>query len=58
MNKAAYFKIGVLAQKTSVAVSSLRYYRVLGLLQPVYRGNNGYRYYSQNACQQVEFLAA
>ena len=72
MNKAAYFKIGALAKQTGVAVSSLRYYSDLGLLQPVYRGNNGYRYYShpytsvkrrclrvtvgQNACQQVECI--
>ena len=56
MSQSNSFKIGVLAQKTDLPVGTLRYYSDLGLLQPVQRGENGYRYYSQDACQQVEFI--
>ena len=56
MSKTAYFKIGELAKQTGLAVGTLRYYSDLGLLQPEKRGDNGYRYYSQNASKQVEFI--
>ena len=56
MNKTTYFKIGELAKRTGFAVGTLRYYSDLGLLQPVQRGDNGYRYYSINAARQVEFI--
>ena len=49
----SYLKIGELAKQTGLAVGTLRYYRDLGLLVPVQRGDNGYRYYSQNAGSQV-----
>lgn len=49
-------KIGELAQQTGVAVGTLRYYEGLGLLHPIKRGDNGYRYYSPNAVQQVQFI--
>ncbi|MEL6579791.1 MAG: heavy metal-responsive transcriptional regulator, partial [Cyanobacteria bacterium J06621_12] len=42
--------------QTGLAVGTLRYYSDLGLLQPVTRGDNGYRYYSQSASKQVEFI--
>ena len=56
MSKTTYFKIGKLAQKTGLKVGTLRYYSELGLLQPAERGDNGYRYYSGRAIQQVEFI--
>jgi DNA-binding transcriptional MerR regulator len=56
MNKAPYLKIGELAQQTGLSVGNLRYYSDLGLLNPVKRGENGYRYYSSDASQQVEFI--
>lgn len=56
MNKIAELKIGELAVATGVTVGTLRYYSNLGLLQPVYRGKNSYRYYSLDAKQQVEFI--
>ena len=56
MSKAAHLKIGELAKQTGLSVGTLRYYSDLGLLQPVTRGQNGYRYYSQDAGQQVEFI--
>lgn len=56
MSTVTYFKIGELANQTGLAVGTLRYYSDLGLLIPVYRGDNGYRYYSQDANSQVEFI--
>ncbi len=56
MNQTPYLKIGELAQKTGLSVGNLRYYSDLGVLNPVERGGNGYRYYSLDASQQVEFI--
>ena len=56
MSKLACLKIGALAKQTGLAVGTLRYYSDLGLLQPVQRGDNGYRYYGQDASKQVEFI--
>ncbi|WP_036488477.1 heavy metal-responsive transcriptional regulator [Myxosarcina sp. GI1] len=52
----SYLKIGELAKQTGFAVGTLRYYSDLGLLVPVQRGDNGYRYYSQEAGSQVQFI--
>lgn len=51
-----YLKIGQLAKQTGLAVGTLRYYSDLGLLEPVQRGDNGYRYYGIDAARQVEFI--
>ena len=56
MSVVAYLKIGELAKQTRLTVGTLRYYSDIGLLQPVHRGDNGYRYYSANASEQVEFI--
>lgn len=56
MSKTTYLKIGELAKQTGFAVGTLRYYSDLGLLVPVQRGDNGYRYYSQEAGSQVQFI--
>lgn len=56
MNQASYLKIGDLAKQTGLSVGNLRYYSDLGLLEPVKRGENGYRYYSLEASQQVAFI--
>lgn len=56
MSRVAYLKIGELAKQTGLAVGTLRYYSDLGLLVPVLRGDNNYRYYSENAAQQVQFI--
>lgn len=56
MSKSTDLKIGELAKQTGLTVGTLRYYSDLGILQPVARGNNGYRYYSNNASKQVEFI--
>ncbi len=56
MSQVTYLKIGELAKQTGLAVGTLRYYSDLGVLHPVQRGDNGYRYYSLDASQQVEFI--
>ncbi|BAU65001.1 transcriptional regulator, MerR family [Stanieria sp. NIES-3757] len=56
MNQINFLKIGELAKQTGVAVGTLRYYSDLGLLLPSLRGDNGYRYYSQDANSQVKFI--
>lgn len=48
-------KIGEVSKRTDVAVGALRYYEKLGLLDSE-RGDNGYRYYSPEAVQQVQFI--
>lgn len=49
-------KIGEIAKKTRVSVGTLRYYETLNLLQPIQRGENGYRYYELDAVKVVEFI--
>ncbi|WP_337884447.1 heavy metal-responsive transcriptional regulator [Fischerella thermalis] len=49
-------KIGELAQQTDVAVGTIRYYETLGLLEPVYRSESGYRYYDSDAIKRVKFI--
>ncbi|MEO1433552.1 MAG: heavy metal-responsive transcriptional regulator [Cyanobacteria bacterium J06633_8] len=56
MSQLTYLKIGELAKQTGLTVGNLRYYSDIGLLQPVHRGGNGYRYYAPNASEQVEFI--
>ncbi|ESA33736.1 family transcriptional regulator [Leptolyngbya sp. Heron Island J] len=52
---AVRLKIGEVAKQTALAVGALRYYESLGLLTSE-RGDNGYRYYSPDAVQQVQFI--
>ena len=56
MSTAAYLKIGELAKQTGLTVGTLRYYSDLELLLPSRIGNSGYRYYSQDAGSQVQFI--
>ena len=56
MSSSTYFQIGKLARQTGLAVGTIRYYSDRGLLQPATRGDNGYRYYNQDAVRQVEFI--
>ena len=44
MSKITHLRIGELAKQTGLTVGNIRYYSDLGLLQPVQRGDNGYRY--------------
>ncbi|BAZ43107.1 MerR family transcriptional regulator [Chondrocystis sp. NIES-4102] len=56
MSVVTLLKIGELAKQTGVGVRTLRYYSDLGLLRPRLRGDNNYRYYGQDASDQVEFI--
>ena len=56
MNKVTHLKIGELAKQTGLAVGTLRYYSDLGLLVPLHIGENSYRYYSEDASSQVQFI--
>ncbi|MEM6255270.1 MAG: heavy metal-responsive transcriptional regulator [Cyanobacteria bacterium P01_D01_bin.156] len=55
LHMTASLKIGALSKQTDVAIGALRYYESLGLLRSE-RGDNGYRYYSPEAVQQVQFI--
>jgi DNA-binding transcriptional MerR regulator len=56
MTTTTLLKIGDIAKQTGVSVGTLRYYETLRLLYPIERGNNGYRYYSSETVQQVQFI--
>ena len=56
MTATALLKIGDIAKQTGVSVGTLRYYETLKLLYPIERGDNGYRYYSSETIQQVQFI--
>ncbi|BAQ62381.1 mercuric resistance operon regulatory protein [Geminocystis sp. NIES-3708] len=49
-------KIGEIAKQTRVSVATLRYYESLKLVQPIQRGENGYRYYELDAVKVVQFI--
>ncbi|MGB7417132.1 MAG: heavy metal-responsive transcriptional regulator [Thermosynechococcaceae cyanobacterium] len=55
MTIATRMRIGEVSKQTGIAVGALRYYESLGLLQSD-RGDNGYRYYPEEAVQQVQFI--
>ncbi|MGB7417235.1 MAG: heavy metal-responsive transcriptional regulator [Thermosynechococcaceae cyanobacterium] len=52
---ATRLRIGEVFKRTGITVGALRYYESLGLLKSD-RGDNGYRYYSEDAVQQVQFI--
>lgn len=56
MSSENLLKIGEIAKQTKVSVGALRYYETLKLLQPIQRGENGYRYYKLDAVKVVEFI--
>ncbi|ACB51049.1 transcriptional regulator, MerR family [Crocosphaera subtropica ATCC 51142] len=56
MNQDTLLRIGELAKQTGLSVGNLRYYSDLGVLHPVKIADNGYRYYSLDASQQVAFI--
>ncbi|GFE69115.1 heavy metal-responsive transcriptional regulator [Chroococcus sp. FPU101] len=49
-------KIGVVSKRAGVSVGTLRYYEKLGLVQPLQRSENGYRYYDKNVIQRILFI--
>ncbi|MDA9557245.1 Zn(2+)-responsive transcriptional regulator [Vibrio sp.] len=49
-------KIGALAQHFDLSVETLRFYEKEGLLSASERGDNGYRYYSDDDIHQLQFV--
>ncbi len=49
-------KIGEIAKITSVAVSTLRYYEEIGLVQPTDKSSAKYRYYKKDDVQLIVFI--
>ena len=49
-------KIGEVAKQTDVGISTIRYYESLGLLVPVERSDNGYRYYDEESVERLQFI--
>ncbi|MFC1236828.1 Zn(2+)-responsive transcriptional regulator [Vibrio sp. F74] len=50
------YLIGELAKKGGVTTDTLRFYEKNGLIQPVGRSDSGYRIYSENSLEQVQFI--
>ena len=48
--------IGKVATAAGVSVPSVRYYERLGLLPPAQRTESGYRIYSEDALERLEFI--
>lgn len=49
-------KIGEVAKQTDVGISTIRYYESLGLIVPVERNDNGYRYYDAESVERLQFI--
>ncbi len=49
-------KIGEVAKQADIGVSTIRYYESLGLIIPVERSENGYRYYDDEAIERLRFI--
>lgn len=49
-------KIGELADQAEVAVGTIRYYESLGLLEPAQWSESGYRYYTPDTIERVQFI--
>ena len=56
MSKTSMLSIKEFSEFTALPESTLRYYDRIGLLQPVLRGENRYRYYSPMQTITVEFI--
>lgn len=48
MERNSYLTIKEFSHLTGIKRENLRYYNSIGLLEPIFRGENGYRYYSRS----------
>ncbi len=55
-NQQNYVQIGELSKETGVAVSALRYYQEVGLLEPSYISETKYRYYQFSDIALAKFI--
>lgn len=56
MNTVRHYRIGEIAKQSGLSVEALRYYEKRGLLSPVSRSDSGYRLYSPNSLQRIQFI--
>jgi DNA-binding transcriptional MerR regulator len=53
---ARLLRIGEMAKQAGVKVSILRYYDARGLLPPAYRAESGYRFYTPDQKERLQFI--
>jgi MerR family transcriptional regulator, copper efflux regulator len=53
---ARWLRIGEMAKQAGVKVSTLRYYDACGLLPPAYRAVSGYRFYTPDQLERLQFI--
>jgi len=51
-----YLQIGELSKQSGIAISALRYYQEVGLLEPSYISETKYRYYQFNDIALAKFI--
>ena len=51
-----YFKIGELSKLTKISIDTIRYYEKMNLLNPTTRSDSGYRLYSKEDLQKIQFI--
>ena len=55
-NQQNYLQIGELSKEAGIAVSALRYYQEVGLLEPSYISETKYRYYQPSDVALAKFI--
>lgn len=50
------YTIKEVAEMTDITISTLRYYEQIGLIDPVYRADNGHRRYTELDLRRIDFL--
>jgi DNA-binding transcriptional MerR regulator len=56
MMQDAGYSIQIMAARCGMTAHTLRYYERIGLIQPVWRGRNGHRRYSNQDGERLKFL--
>ncbi|MGK0290167.1 MAG: MerR family Zn(II)-responsive transcriptional regulator of zntA [bacterium] len=51
-----YFKIGELSKLTNISIDTIRYYEKMNLFTPTTRSDSGYRLYSKEDLQKIQFI--
>ena len=50
------YKIGAVAKMTGISVQALRYYQQRGLITPIQQLESGYRLYSAEVIERIQFI--
>lgn len=51
-----HYTIGVVAKRYGITAVTLRHYQKIGLLQPTFRKDNGYRVYTEEDLTRLHFI--